>query len=126
MVLAHLGQQVDYDHLLKVLQVKPYGTSGRNLKNLINFGVQVIYREGSLEEVKSHLLAGRPCITLVRTAELSYWTYSTDHAVVAVGFDENFIYLHDPAFDEHPQSVMIQEFELAWMEFDYRYSVLIR
>ena len=67
---------------------------------------------------------GLPCIVLVRTADLSYWAYGTDHAVVVVGFDEQTIYVNDPVFDEHPISVPIIEFELAWMAFDYRYSVI--
>lgn len=125
MVLAHIGQPTDYDQLLKLLKVKSFGTSGRNLKNLTSLGIEVIYREGSMEEIKSHLLAGQPCITLVRTAELAYWTYSTDHAVVVVGFDEHTVYLNDPAFNEHPQSADMQKFELAWMDFDYRYCVMM-
>jgi ABC-type bacteriocin/lantibiotic exporter with double-glycine peptidase domain len=125
MVLTYLGQPVKYDQLLKLLKVKPFGTPGHNLKNLAILGVQVTYREGSLEEIKSHLLGGRPCIALVRTADLSYWSYSTDHAVVVVGFDEDTIYLNDPAFENHPQSVSLIEFELAWLEFDYRYGVLV-
>jgi ABC-type bacteriocin/lantibiotic exporter with double-glycine peptidase domain len=125
MVLAHLRHDLDYNRLLKLLKVKPFGTPGRNLKNLATLGMEVIYREGSLDEIKGHLLDGRPCIALVRTASLSYWTYSTDHAVVVVGFDENTIYLNDPAFEDHPQSVSVTGFELAWMEFDYRYSVIV-
>lgn len=125
MVLAHLGKNPDYNRLLKLLKVKPFGTPGRNLKNLASLGVEVIYREGSLNEVKDHLLNGRPCIALVRTAELAYWTYSIDHAVVVVGFDEKTIYLNDPAFETSPQAVSVTEFELAWMEFDYRYSVIM-
>ncbi|MBE7469330.1 MAG: hypothetical protein HS114_09375 [Anaerolineales bacterium] len=56
---------------------------------------------------------------------MAYWTYSIDHAVVVVGFDENTIYLNDPAFETSPQAVSVTEFELAWMEFDYRYSVIM-
>ncbi len=86
--------------------------------------MEVQYREGSLDEIKSHLGNGTPCIALVRTEELSYWTYSTDHAVVVVGFDEGILYVNDPAFEEHPQSVSEVEFELAWMLFDYRYGII--
>jgi hypothetical protein len=32
-----------------------------------------------------------PVIVFVRTGELPYWTYSTDHALVVVGYDENLL-----------------------------------
>ena len=125
MVLMHLGHKVDYSRLLKLLRVKPFGTSGQNLKYLESLDVQVIYREGSLDELRTYLLDGVPCIALVRTTELSYWTYSTDHALVVVGFDEQVIYVNDPAFVRHPISVPVTQFELAWLDFDYRYGVVI-
>lgn len=124
MVLEHLNVQVKYQQLLKLLKVKSYGTAGQNLKYLSSLGLQIVYREGSLEEIKSYLQNGVPCIILVRTADLSYWDYGTDHALVVVGFDEQAIYVNDPAFDEHPLSVPVIEFELAWMAFDYRYGVI--
>ena len=126
MVLAHLKIRVDYKQLLKLLKTKPFGTSGQNLKYLTALGVQVTYREGSLEEIKGHLLSEVPCIVLVRTADLTYWSYSTDHAVVVTGFDDKIIYVNDPAFDTYPISVSVTEFELAWMEFDYRYGTITR
>jgi uncharacterized protein YvpB len=61
---------------------------------------------------------------LVRTADLPYWDYGTDHALVVVGFDEQNIYVNDPAFDNHPIPISVIEFELAWMAFDYRYSLI--
>lgn len=124
MILAYLEVAIDYNQLLKLLKVKSFGTPGQNLKYLNSLGVQVVYREGSLDELKSYLLAGSPGIVLVRTADLPYWTYSTDHAVVAVGFDEQAIYVNDPAFELHPLAVPVAEFELAWLEFDYRYGVI--
>jgi len=115
---------VAYDRLLKLLKIKAFGAAGQNLKYLTTLGVQVAYREGTLDELKSHLLNESPCIVLVRTTDLSYWSYGTDHAVVVVGFDEQSIYVNDPAFEAHPIPVSAVEFELAWMTFDYRYALI--
>jgi len=125
MALAFVNIHTDYNQLLHLLRVKPYGTSGRNLRYLTSLGVEVIYREGSIDELKSYLLDEVPVIVLVRTADFSHWSYSTDHAVVVIGFDEQTIYINDPAFETNPIAVPITEFELAWMEFDYRYGVIL-
>jgi ABC-type bacteriocin/lantibiotic exporter with double-glycine peptidase domain len=125
MALAHLKITIGYDHLLKLLKVQSYGTAGQNLKYLQSLGVQVIYREGSLAELKAHLKMGTPCIVLVRTEDLSYWSYNTDHALVVIGFDARTIYVNDPAFDKAPLAVPEAEFELAWMAFDYRYGAIL-
>jgi uncharacterized protein YvpB len=55
-----------------------------------------------------------------------YWTYATDHAVLVVGYDEQAVYINDPAFEQAPQRVSRADFELAWLEFDYRYAVIWR
>jgi uncharacterized protein YvpB len=46
--------------------------------------------------------------------------------VVVVGFDDQAVYVNDPAFEQVPQRIPRVEFELAWMEFDYRYAVIWR
>ena len=126
MVLEHLGISVDYDRLLRLLDVKPYGTPGSRLKNLDDLGVNARYALGTLQELLEHLADGKPCIMLVRTEQLPYWSYATDHAIVVVGFDEEAVYVNDPAFEQAPQRVSQADFELAWMEFDYRYAVIWR
>jgi len=126
MVLEDLGILIDYDRLLRLLGVKRYGTPGSHLKNLGDLGVNVRYALGTLQELFEYLGDGKPCIVLVRTGQLPYWTYATDHAVVVVGFDDQAVYVNDPAFEQVPQRIPRVEFELAWMEFDYRYAVLWR
>jgi hypothetical protein len=39
MMLDHLGVPVDYDRLLQLLDVKPYGTPGSRLNNLAGLGI---------------------------------------------------------------------------------------
>ena len=126
MVLTHLGFQMEYDTILHLLKVRAFGASGQNLKYLSPLGVTVIYREGSLDELKHHWQNGYPCIVLVRTAELPHWGYATDHAVVVVGMEDQLVFIHDPAFAAAPIAIPLTAFELAWMDFDYRYAVLTR
>lgn len=126
MVLTHLGFQMEYDTILHLLKVRAFGASGQNLKYLSPLGVTVIYREGSLDEQKHHWQNGYPCIVLVRTAELPHWGYATDHAVVVVGMEDQQVFIHDPAFAAAPIAIPLTAFELAWMDFDYRYAVLTR
>lgn len=126
MVLTHLGFQMEYDTILHLLKVRAFGASGQNLKYLSPLGVTVIYREGSLDELKHHWQNGYPCIVLVRTTELPHWGYATDHAVVVVGMEDQLVFIHDPAFAAAPIAIPLTAFELAWMDFDYRYAVLTR
>jgi len=126
MVLDHLGVSADYDHLLRLLDVKPYGTPGSRLHNLIDLGVHVRYAQGTIGELFDYLERGQPCIVLVRTDQLPYWTCTTNHAVLIVGFDEQAVYVNDPAFEQAPQRAPRADFELAWLAFDYRYAVIWR
>jgi len=126
MVLDHLGVSADYDRLLRLLGVQPYGAPGSRLNNLADLGVYVRYARGTLDELLDYLARGQPCIVLVRTDQLPYWTCATDHAVLVVGFDEQAVYVNDPAFEQAPQCVPRADFELAWLEFDYRYAVIWR
>ncbi len=70
MALDSCGVPSDYDRLLKLLGVKPYGAPGSRLNNLTDLGVQVRYAQGSLDELIDYLSSGQPCIVLVHTGHL--------------------------------------------------------
>jgi predicted double-glycine peptidase len=124
MPLNFVDVVVPYQRLLRILNIQSFGTPARNLYRLSQLGVEVIYREGAMSILEDIIGNGRPCIALVRTEFLHYWTYSTDHAVVVVGIENDNVFLNDPAFAEHPMQVTKLEFELAWMEFNYRYCTV--
>lgn len=124
MVLAYLRQDISYRRIQNLLKTKSFGTPGHHLRLLADLGLHVLYREGSMDELRFHLANGDPCIVLVRTTELGYWNSTTDHALVVVGCDDHTIFVNDPAFDSYPMAVPLVEFELAWMAFDYRYGCL--
>jgi len=69
---------------------------------------------------------GLPIIVRVQTTPLSYWSLGTDHAIVVTGYDEQFIWVHDPYFSDAPKRVTQTEFELAWLDGEYLYATLER
>jgi ABC-type bacteriocin/lantibiotic exporter with double-glycine peptidase domain len=126
MVLTYLSRPVAYARLLKLLQVKSgWGTPAANIRYLEKLNLDIIYQPGTLAELYDYLRQGRPCIAFIKTGELAYWDEDVDHAVVVVGLDDRFIYVNDPAFPEAPLQVARAEFDLAWLEWDEKYAVLI-
>lgn len=125
MVLNYLKLPVDYQRLLRLLNIKAHGASLHNLYNLKALGLFVLIEEGDISKLQAHLEIGLPPIVAVSTSKLSsYWKEDTDHAVVVVGIDEGFVYLNDPEFVVAPQLVTLEEFESAWLEQDYWYAVI--
>jgi hypothetical protein len=124
MFLEYINIRVPYSRLFRILNIQPFGASGRNLLYLSQIDVEVIYREGSMGMLKNLIQSGRPCIALVRTEFLQDWTRSTDHAVVVVGIDDDNVFYNDPTFNQHPMRVTSLEFDLAWMEMGYRYRIM--
>ncbi len=126
MALNYVGVSVSYHRLLRILDVQPYGTPGSRLNKLAALDVTVRYAYGTLDQLRDTLTAGYPCIVLLRTQYLPYWTYTTNHAALVVGYDDEVFYVNDPAFEEAPHQVSHIALELAWMAFDYRYGVIYR
>jgi len=125
MVLDYIGQPVNYDRLLRLLQIDPeYGTAARNIVRLSELGVDVLYARGTLDDIRGHLAANRPCIAFVNTSELPYWKERTGHAVVVVGIDDEMVYLNDPAFANAPQVASHGDFLLAWLEMEEYYAII--
>ena len=124
MVLDYLNRSVDYLVLLQLLKIKPFGAPASNIRLLEQLSLSVTYRVTDVAGLESMLAQGQPVIVFVRTGELPYWDYSTDHALVVVGYDDAGIYVNDPNFTETPISVPRGDFELAWLERDYYYALI--
>lgn len=123
-VLSFLGLSIDYDTLLQRLRVKAHGAPAGNIRLLAAFNLNVSYSSTDMNGLEALLQQGQPVIVFVRTGELPYWNYSTDHALVVAGFDETHVFVHDPYFEHTPISVSKGDFELAWLEHDYHYAVI--
>jgi hypothetical protein len=116
---------MQYDYLLRLLNIRSFGTSLFNLRNLQTLGLFVLIQEGDLTSLQFYLDIGLPLIVAVRAARLaSYWTEDTDHAIVVVGIDSNFVYVHDPDLPSALQVIPLREFESAWLDQDYWYAVI--
>jgi ABC-type bacteriocin/lantibiotic exporter with double-glycine peptidase domain len=127
MVLAYYEVSIDYPDLLQILKIKSFGAPARNIKHLESLGgLKVSYRSTDMTGLKEMLLDGKPVIVFIRTSELPYWNYETDHAIVIVGFNEDNIFANDPHFDHSPIEIPRGDFELAWLERDYYYGFVER
>ncbi len=122
MALAYLGIAADYDQLLKLLEVQWFGAFSSRVRNLEQLGITVVYKQGTLDELREHLQNNRPCIAFVDTSELPYWDRVTGHALLVVGLDDQSVYLNDPAFPNAPVQVSHGDFGLAWLERDEFYA----
>ena len=126
MILEFLGQTVSEADLAHLLGTQAFGTPAPNLRRLEQIGFSAIYESGTLATLRSHLKSGIPCLVFVRTGNLPYWDEDAAHVLVAIGIDDEAIYVNDPAFDEAPQIALLDHFLLAWSEFDHRYAVIRR
>jgi ABC-type bacteriocin/lantibiotic exporter with double-glycine peptidase domain len=126
MVLGFLGEVISEADLADLLGTQAFGTPAPNLHRLEQMGFSVSYESVTLTTLQSYLETGVPCLVFVRTGDLPYWHEDTAHVLVAIGIDENSIYVNDPAFDEAPQTIPLDYFMLAWSEFDHRCAVIHR
>lgn len=124
MALAYWGHGSSYQELLQRLAVKSFGAPASNILQLASSHLRVVYSNGDLAGLESFLRQGLPAIVFVRTGELPYWRYGTDHAIVVTGYDPGHFYLNDPAYNRPAMPVPKGDFELAWLERDYTYALL--
>jgi ABC-type bacteriocin/lantibiotic exporter with double-glycine peptidase domain len=124
MVLAYLDRAMDYAALLSLLKIRPHGAPAGNIRLLASLNLNVVYSKTDMVGLEAMLQQSHPVIVFVRTGELPYWTYSTDHAVLVVGYDEGQLYVNDPHCSEAPIAVPRGDFELAWLKHDYRYALI--
>ncbi len=121
-----VGESIPYAKLLSILDIKPWGTPHRNIRKLeaLTRNVQVIYRQGELSDLFATLESGFAPIVFVWTGELPYWSTATWHAVLIAGYDDEYFFVNDPAFDHAPIQVRQGDLELAWLAYDSFYAVV--
>ena len=126
MVLAYLGIRQTQAALNRLLGLTSIGTSYSNIRRLTALGVGVTLAYGAEEELRAAIERATPPIVFVKTGDLPYWHDNTSHAVVLTGYDDEAVYLNDPAFVANPQRVSWDDFMLAWDELDNSYALVTR
>jgi ABC-type bacteriocin/lantibiotic exporter with double-glycine peptidase domain len=126
MMLGAIGLTLPYTKLLSILNVAAWGTPHRNITRLVELvpNIRVVYKQGELPDLLRAIDAGYPPVAFVWTGELPYWSLSTWHAVVVVGYDEQSVLVNDPAFEVAPQVVSRGDFDLAWIAYDAYYAFI--
>ncbi len=124
MVTAFWGEQFSEATLAFLLNTKRSGTPLFNIKQLENIGYKITVTSLTQKELETYIDQGQPVIARVWTTMLDLDTPSASHVVVVVGYDNEFVYLNDPAFYAHHRPVLWDAFLAAWAEYD-EISVII-
>jgi len=123
-VCSYWEQPIYQGDLARWFGTSSIGTPAKNITALTKFGFEVTVKDGSLELLRDLLLNNVPAILFVRTSDLPYWQVDTAHAIVIAGLDVDTVYIFDPAFEDTPKSVPIEEMMLAWSYFDYTLAII--
>jgi hypothetical protein len=118
MVLDHLGIQISYQRLAKILQAQPSFTPFSNLRFLESLGLTVMIGNGTLATFAQYIELGLPVLVSVKTVDWEHWgKETTEHAVVVVGLDESngVIYINDPFFPNAPIEMSLIVFEIGYL-----------
>lgn len=118
MVLAYLNQSLSEREIAQILATQPFGTPIANIERLSTWGYDVTLGSSSVSELQNYLVANIPVIARVWTVMLPHWQVDTSHVVVVVGFDDEFVYLNDPATTKAAEPILWNGFLAAWAEFD--------
>jgi uncharacterized protein YvpB len=125
MALAYAGVNVTQRQLNRILGLTDAGTPASHIQRLVRFSVDVNYAGADDAALRALLDRALPVIVFVSTGNLPYWSADVQHAVLVVGYDDQYVYLHDPVFGAAPQLVTWGDFFLAWSEFDYRCACIL-
>lgn len=126
MVLSFWGDEETEARLIQQLGTKRYGTPISNAKRLRDKGYDVHVGPLTRSDLESYLTNGRPIIARVWTLMLDYWQTVTSHVVVVVGYDDDFVFVNDPAMATAPIPVLWDAFLAAWAEYDETAVVLAK
>lgn len=124
-VLAYLNIEQSQHQLNRILGLTSMGVPFSQITRIERLGVTVSMLNGEEDAIKAQLDMGHPLIYPVLTNQLSYWNeVDTQHAITVVGYDDDSIFVNDPAFDEAPMRIGWIELLLACEIYDYAFATI--
>ncbi len=128
MALAYCGIEHPQAELSRLLGTRPdIGTPHSRITRLRSDSIQVVYQEANgLADLRDWLNRDLPIIVFVQASELPHWRIRSQHAVVAVGIDQDAVYVLDPGITAPVIAIPLDDFLLAWEEMDLTYAVIAK
>jgi ABC-type bacteriocin/lantibiotic exporter with double-glycine peptidase domain len=127
MVLDYHGLQHSQTELNRLFETTSAGTPRSRLLRLERYGLRVALEFGSELTISQTIDQNCPLIIFVRTGQLtSYWDIDTQHALVIIGYDDDSVFVQDPAFPTAPIQIDQDELYLAWLELDYAFAIVTK
>ena len=128
MALAQLNITVSQAQLAQLLGTRPgAGTPFSRIERLAELNIHVqLLRHVSFDDLLASLTADTAIIVpIATTSGLPGWgNIRTQHAILVISADVDWIAYHDPALSYGPVSAPIAEFLLAWDEMDQQAALL--
>ena len=128
MALAQLGIVVTQAQLARTLRTRTgVGTPFSRVERLTQWGIRVQFiQQASIEDLAASLAARQAVIAAITTTPgLPGWgNIRTQHAVLVIDADVEWIAYQDPALAYGPVSALRDEFLLAWSEMDKQAAFL--
>jgi len=130
MALAQLNITVSQPQLAQLLGTRlGVGTPFSRVERLAELNIHVrLLRHVSFDDLLASLTTDTAIIVpITTTSGLPGWgNIRTQHAILVINVDVDWISYHDPALSNGPVSARIAEFLLAWDEMDKQAALLSR
>lgn len=124
MVLAVLGDDFSEEQLTAQLGSYEFGMPASRVTRLCRWGYRVEFGPATIADLQTQLELGWHPIVFVRADFLPWADFGGSHALVVGEVTENTVYVFDPALDDGPTTLSLDELLLAWEEFDCLSAVI--
>lgn len=125
MVLSYLGIEKSESWLWSRLATGAVTPFPKVEKLAEELGLLItVKRWGDLTTFVPAIESGLPVLVAVNAEDPQNWPYVGNHAVIVVGFDNQSVFINDPAHVNAPLAIEINTFLLAWSYRDYEYAVI--